>query len=103
MLRIAGSSNFVGFGAGTGTGIGRKGDWRRGFEFSLVASTNSTISDALIVNSGRYLPFAGHVTVADYQQRKWEAGAERMLTTAESQGLARLNATDNASQLSAWR
>jgi hypothetical protein len=34
-----------------------------GAAFSLTASTNSTISVALIVNSGTYFPFAGHVTV----------------------------------------
>jgi len=50
---MAGSSNVFAFGAG-GTG---------GAAFSLAASTSSTISEALIVNSGTYLPFAGQVTM----------------------------------------
>ena len=58
-LRIAGSSKV--FAGGTGVALGG-GTLVAGAAFSLTASTNSTISAALIVNSGTYLPFAGHVT-----------------------------------------
>lgn len=58
ILRIAGSSR--GFICGTGAEIGA--GVSGGAAFSFAASTNSTISNAFILNSGRYLPFAGQVT-----------------------------------------
>lgn len=57
-LRIAGSSNFLG-GKG-GRGIATAGGGKH--TFSFVASTRSTMSDALMENSWRYFPFAGQVT-----------------------------------------
>jgi hypothetical protein len=59
-LKMAGSSKvFVGWVTGVALGGGAV---TADALFSLPASTSSTISAALIVNSGTYLPLAGHVT-----------------------------------------
>ncbi len=72
-LRIAGSSKvFVGCGIGIALGGGSLTACNA---FSLPASTSSTISVALIVNSGTYLPLAGHVTrsreFSNREERAW--------------------------------